>query len=143
MSDYIQSIIFHYNRADEIFNLLNQLTDTPKLTKNKFHEIISSLKDNHFIYLYLKDEKVVGMITLLIEQKLIHGGKSVGHIEDLVVDKGFTGFGIGSKLIEYAYGIAKNNKCYKIILDCKRELVPFYIKNGFVEYSVQMRKDIQ
>jgi glucosamine-phosphate N-acetyltransferase len=130
--NYIQSIKSNKHRFCEIFNLLNQLTDAPQLNQYHFENIIYSLKTNHHIYLYIKDDKVVGMITILIEQKLIHGGKCVGHIEDLVVDEKYKGQGIAKELLAYTIQIAKDKNCYKVILDCKEELIPFYEKNGFI-----------
>ena len=47
--------------------------------------------DNHIIHVAELDGKIVGSATLLIEQKFIHNGGLVGHIEDVVVKKGFEG----------------------------------------------------
>ena len=134
----IQSIQLHKHRITEIFNLLNQLTIAPELTIIQFEKIIFSLNQNHHIYLYIKDDKPVGTITILIEQKLIHGGKCVGHIEDLVVDKEYNGQKIAQELLAFAIQIAKDNNCYKVILDCDKKLIPFYEKSGFKEGAVQM-----
>ncbi len=78
------------------------------------------------------------MITVLIEQKLIHVGRQVAHIEDLVVSPEDRGVKIGKELIVFAKNFAINNNCYKSILDCDKRLIPFYNKNGFTEKAVQM-----
>jgi glucosamine-phosphate N-acetyltransferase len=116
-----------------IFSLLQQLTSAPTIDINLYNNIISDISNNiyHSIFVYTKYNKPVGMITLLIEQKLIHGGSCIAHIEDLVVDKKYNGQGIATKLLNHVINIANNNNCYKIILDCKRELIPFYEKTGF------------
>jgi len=82
------------------------------------------------------------MITILIEPKLIHSGSSVAHIEDLVVDKDYQRLGIAKELIDFSVDYINNsiNKCYKIILDCKKELIPFYNKFEFEERNIQMAK---
>ena len=134
----IQSIQFYNHRINEIFSLLQQLATAPNLDKYQFENILYYLNNNHLIYIYIKDDIIVGMITLFIEQKLIHGGKCVGHIEDLVVDKAYNGQGIANQLLDYVIQIAKNNNCYKIILDCDKELIAFYEKNGFKENAIQM-----
>jgi glucosamine-phosphate N-acetyltransferase len=117
----------------DIFSLLSQLTDAPKIDISTYKSIINDISNNQFhnIFVYMKNNKPVGMITLLIEQKLIHGGKYVAHIEDLVIDKKYSGQGIATNLLNNVIYIAKKNNCYKIILDCKRELIPFYEKVGF------------
>jgi len=136
----IQSIVHHLEKREQIFSLLSQLTTTVVFEQSRFNSIIHSLPNNHNIYVYLKDNKIVGMITLFIEQKLIHNGAAVAHIEDLVVDNEYQKQGIARELIEHCLSQLQTNTCYKVILDCKSDLVPFYEKLGFKETNVQMSK---
>jgi len=136
----IQPINRYTERSTEILKLLSQLTSAFTFDETRFKNIIQSLNDNHNIYLYFKEDKIVGMITLLIEQKLIHNGACVAHIEDLVVDKDYQKQGIASKLIQHCLAQLQPDKCYKVILDCKCELAPFYEKLGFKETNIQMSK---
>ena len=78
------------------------------------------------------------MITVFIEQKLIHGGKCIAHIEDLVVDKGHRKKGISMALINHVVKYVEGANCYKIILNCSRELSDVYKKSKFEEKGVQM-----
>jgi glucosamine-phosphate N-acetyltransferase len=128
------------HKREEILNLLSQLTSCAIIEQERFEKIIFNLKDNHNIYVYIKDNKVVGIITLLIEQKLIHNGACVAHIEDLVVDKEYTGQGIAGELINYCLSKLSSDTHYKVILNCTEELKKFYIKFGFVEKNIQMAK---
>lgn len=118
---------------NHIFSLLQQLTDAPNIDIQLYNNIIYDISNNknHSIFVYLKNNIPVGMITLLIEQKLIHHGKCVAHIEDLVVDKNYNRQGIAKELLQHVINIAKNNNCYKIILDCKKDLISFYEKFDF------------
>tara|TARA_B110000037_G_C16868783_1_gene403184 strand:+ start:286 stop:714 length:429 start_codon:yes stop_codon:yes gene_type:complete len=138
----IENIKSHIERKTEIFYLLSQLTDAPEINNEKFKKFLSKLNNNHQIFVYIKDDNIVGMITILIETKLIHNGSSVAHIEDLVVDKNYQKLGIAKKLIDFSVNYINNsiNKCYKIILDCKKELIPFYNKFEFEERNIQMAK---
>jgi len=97
--------------------------------------------DNHIIHVAELDGKIVGSATLLIEQKFIHNGGLVGHIEDVVVKKGFEGQGIGMKLVLSLLDLAKERKCYKTILNCEDDIRPFYEKIGFKQKSNEMRFD--
>ena len=124
---------------ESIFPLLNQLTESPFLNRENYSNIINNLSNNHLILVYELDSKIVGCITIFIEQKLIHDGKCVAHIEDLVVDNGYKNKKIGSQLIYYCIDIAKNNNCYKIILDCNENLLNFYKKINFKEQGICMR----
>ena len=89
------------------------------------------LNQKHIIIVAEINGRIVGATTLLIEPKFIHQGGIVGHIEDVVVDKEFQGQKIGEKIIKYVLGIAKNNDCYKTILDCSDDVKQFYEKLGF------------
>ena len=80
------------------------------------------------------------MITLLHEQKLIHNGLKIVHIEDLVVDKEYKNRGIGRDLINYCLEKISKEEYYKIILDCSEELERFYNKFGFEKKNIQMAK---
>jgi glucosamine-phosphate N-acetyltransferase len=126
-----------------LFKLLSQLTDSPILDYDKVLSIVNNLPNNQYIFIYENFEKVpIGIITLIIEQKLIHSGKCVGHIEDLVVDNKYSGKGIAKELINHCVKIATDNDCYKVILDCKEELIPFYNNNYFKQQGVCMRKTL-
>ena len=104
---------------------------------NIIRKIISN--PDHIIHVAEIDGKIVGSTTLLIEQKFIHDGGRVGHIEDVVVSKKYEGRGIGMKLVVTLLEKAKEMNCYKTILDCKDELIPFYERIGFKKESNQMR----
>jgi len=126
----INDVVHDINYID-IFNLLKQLTDAPILERDTVNKIVSELPANHNIFILLNEnKKVIGMITLIIEQKLIHGGKCVGHIEDFVVDKMYRGNKIGGKMLDYCKEYAKKNNCYKIILDCNDNMRVFYERNS-------------
>lgn len=84
------------------------------------------------------DNEILGCGTLLIEPKLIHNLSLVGHIEDIVIDNRYTNNGLGYKIISFLIEYCSNIGCYKVILDCKKELVNFYKKNGFVESNIGM-----
>ena len=127
-------------RKDEIFGLLSQLTNAPTYDDAKFNNIINNLNNTHKIFVYFEKDKIVGMITLLLEQKLIRGGAYVAHIEDLVVDKDHRCMGISNKLINYCIELSSRFDTYKIILDCDIKLQKFYEKLGFECKNIQMSK---
>jgi glucosamine-phosphate N-acetyltransferase len=88
-------------------------------------------------------DQIVATVKLLIEPKFFHEGKAAGHIEDVVTRQGFEGQGLAKALLFEAIKIAEQNNCYKIILDCKKELVGFYNKVGFEDHDICMRLDIK
>ena len=122
---------------------LDSLRKASNLDLKKAKEIFRKIKSDpgYTIHVAVLDSKIVGATTLIIEQKFIHDGGLVGHIEDVVVRKEYQGSGIGKKLVKSLLEYAKKKGCYKIILDCADDLVPFYEKIGFKRYSNSMRID--
>ena len=122
---------------------LDFLRNTSGLDKNNAKEILKKIKQNpnHIIYVAIDDKKIIGSTTLLIEQKFIHDGGLVGHIEDVVVRKDYERNGIGVKLVTSMLERAKEKNCYKTILDCKDDVKQFYEKIGFKRESNCMRYD--
>ena len=116
---------------NDLLQLLSQLTNTPDMTKEEFSHIIQELGKKQFIFIMTENDTPVGMISLLIEQKIIHKGGKVAHIEDVVVDKNHRGKGYASILIQHVVKIAKIYNCYKCILNCTNEVMPVYEQNGF------------
>lgn len=97
-------------------------------------------KDN-LTFVALSEGKVVGTASLIIESKFLHG-KRVGHVEDVAVLSEFQGKKIGHQLIDALVLEAKANNCYKMILDCKKELIPFYQRFGFEVWEGSMRMNL-
>ena len=132
---------------EDLFNgflsSLDTLRKASDIDSVKAKEIFQKIDSNsgHVIFVAVIDGKVVGSTTLLIEQKFIHQGGLVGHIEDVVVSKDMQGQKIGEKLILAALDHAKNSGCYKTILDCLDDVKPFYEKLGFKFHSNAMRFD--
>ena len=129
------------------FETLSKLSDVKKISqdKEKTRKVINEIKSNSFYKLFVAvsdDSEIIGSTTLLIEQKFIHDGGKVGHIEDVVTRNGYEGFGIGSSLINRSVQFAKQIGCYKVILECSIQNVPFYTKLGFKQHEVSMRYNV-
>ena len=122
---------------------LDSLRKTSDISKDKAYETFDKINSNpdHVIAVATIGNKVVGTTTLIIEQKFIHNGGLVGHIEDVAVNIDHQGKGIGKKIMIYLLDYAKKRKCYKTILDCTDDVKPFYEKMGFKFVSNEMRFD--
>lgn len=123
---------------------MNSLKQASNLSQGKAKEIFNKIKTNpnHFVYVAILNGRVVGSTSMIIEPKFIHNGQNVAHIEDVVVAKEYQGKGIGEMLMRYLLDLAKENNCYKTILDCSDEVKPFYEKIGFKRHSNGMRYDL-
>lgn len=129
-----------FNGFLESLDSLRKASDlSPKKAKTIFRKM-KSIPD-HIIYVAVHDSKIIGAATIFVEQKFIHDGGKVGHIEDVVVSKEHQGEGIGLKLIKVLIQYAEKKGCYKTVLDCTDEVMPFYKKQGFKHFSNSMRID--
>jgi glucosamine-phosphate N-acetyltransferase len=124
--------------------VLNQLAPVRSYDEKHFHDVWKEMvTQGKHVYVGEIEGKVVCTGTLLLERKLYYGGCYFGHIEDVVVDEGYRGKGIGLKLIKWLIEDAKSNNCALIVLDCMDDKVDFYIKSGFYRRGNQMNLDFQ
>ena len=119
---------------------LRQASNIDKKNAERIFDKINSNQD-HIVAVAVIEGKIVGSTTLLIETKFIHNGGKVGHIEDVVVNKEYQRKGIGEKIITYLLRYAKDQGCYKTILDCVDDVKPFYEKLGFKHNANALRFD--
>ena len=103
------------------------------ITEDFFCDFIDNvLNDDHvIIILEDDDENMVGSGTLFIEKKLTYGGCNMGHIENILIDEKYRGNGYGEKIVNKLLEMCKEQKCYRVDLNCSYELEHFYQKNGF------------
>lgn len=119
-------------------NLISQLTIVGDVTIEQFEIFVNSQNKNFSVLVYELENKVVGCVTYLIEQKIQRSFSSVMHIEDVVTDSQYRGKGISKLLLNWAISIAESSNCYKVILDCSEENTSFYQKIGFQKKEYQM-----
>src|SRR5215472_3214667 len=100
-----------------------------EITTNPFHKIFVAVKN---------DGEIVGSNTILIEQKFIRNGGRLAHNQDLAIKKGYEGMGIAKALVDRSLGFARRMKCYKVIVECAEENVPFHEKFGFKKYQISI-----
>lgn len=112
-------------------NLLNQLSKIDNMNKITFANLYPNLPKNIIVIENLDTNLIVASGTLLLEQKIIHNGSKIGHIEDIVIDVHHRGYGLGKLLMKRLLNVAKKENCYKVILNCTDPLIKFYQKFDF------------
>ena len=123
--------------------LLSELSSTSYIETSLFVKNIERISKMGaiivgVIYDSSNNFEIIASGTIIIEPKIIREGQNVGHIEDIVVTKHMRSRGISSKILDILKLIARENNCYKVILDCNDEVKNVYIKNGFNVNSIQM-----
>lgn len=119
------------------FPLINEFRSTI-FTEEQFIFFMDTLPSNIEIWVIVQeDNKFIATGTIIYENKLIYDICTYAHIEDICVAENCRKTGIGSILIKHLWKEAEMKKCFKITLVCKKETVPFYVKNGFEERDIQ------
>jgi glucosamine-phosphate N-acetyltransferase len=143
--DFVSSKLFSLDKVKTAYlELLSMLTDAPEITNlvfiNKTYEIakMGVVYIGYYYDIETQELFIVGSSTIIFEPKFIHGGQTVGHIEDVVVHENFRGAGVAKTIVEHLINLAKEKKCYKVILDCKPEIENLYSKLGFEKKGSQM-----
>lgn len=88
------------------------------------------------------DKEVLGTVSLLVKPGFTHGGRAAAIIEDVITRPEYRHVGVASLLIKYAISYCRQRNFYKIILNCRKELEPFYAKFGFVPHERELRLDL-
>ncbi|XP_068215391.1 probable glucosamine 6-phosphate N-acetyltransferase [Palaemon carinicauda] len=116
--------------------LLSQLTKVEIFPEKKFEERFEQMKscrDHYFVTVIEDTDKgeIVGSATLACELKFIRGCAKRGRLEDVVVNNEYRGKQLGKLIVSTITLLAKEVGCYKIGLDCKDEMKPFYSTIGY------------
>lgn len=94
-----------------------------------------------FVAIDEENDTVIGTVSVLIEHKFNRGWSRVAHLEDVAVHPDAQGKWIGKQLVQKAIAHAKENHCYKIILDTDKDPahVGYYEKFWFTHEWAYMK----
>ena len=139
MNDYIITPLHKNDYCHGFLQLLEQLTtvDAENISYDDFSTHFDKMESKK-TFVIKHNDRIIGTASILIEAKFIHKLSSIGHIEDVVVDSNYRNKGIGKLLIDHCIDYAKENNCYKIILNCAEHNIEFYKKCGFNNKNVEM-----
>jgi glucosamine-phosphate N-acetyltransferase len=117
-------------------DVINVFTRYPRpISFDEFTDFVTKAKNQNAIILVAEQDKtIVGTIKVLKEYKLHNNLTMMAHIEDVGVHPDFRHQQIGTTLLNKALTYTKD--CYKTVLSCKPELVPFYQQHEFAQVAV-------
>nr|CAG4647474.1 EOG090X0FKI [Megafenestra aurita] len=123
-----------YNRG--FLELLRELTEVGNISEEKFQEQFNLMKNSHGTYyctviIDTTKDRVVGASTLLMERKFIRGCAWRARLEDVVVSPDYRGKQLGKCIVEILTNLGKALGAYKMTLDCKDSMKPFYESLGY------------
>lgn len=115
--------------------LLSQLTSVGNVSYNdficQFHNMLASGGYYVTVIEDLRNNKIIGAATLVTEYKFIHNCALRARLEDVVVNNTYRGKQLGKLIVLTVSLLAKKLGCYKMSLDCKDPLIPFYKSIGY------------
>ena len=119
---------------------MNDFRETDvKISQDFFNEIYDNVFNNYNKIIVCEFMgKIIGSITILIEQKFIHNFSKYAHIEDVFVDNDFRHKKIGSQLVNEALSYCKKMNVFKVSLNCSESLEEFYSINNFEKRQINM-----
>jgi glucosamine-phosphate N-acetyltransferase len=91
-----------------------------------------SLSPDRFAEMRAKGDYYVTVIEDLRSNKII-GSAIRAHLEDVVVDDTYRGKQLGKLIVVTVTLLAEVIGCYKMSLECKDKLIPFYRSIGYVD----------
>lgn len=121
-------------------DLLTNLSNVGDVSEEQFNSFCESQSNNNFVLVKIYDDRIVSCVSAIIEQKMLHSFSKVMHIEDVVTHPDYRGKGFSSELILDLLDISVKIKCYKVILNCKKEMVNFYKHLGMIQEDYAMVK---
>ncbi|KAJ9120093.1 hypothetical protein QFC22_002991 [Naganishia vaughanmartiniae] len=115
---------------------------SPKVYEARFDEMRSACPDTYYtlVFEHVPSQRIIATATLFVERKFLRNAGKVGHIEDVAVDVERRGKNLGKRVIMSLTEIAEKVGCYKTILDCNEENIPFYQKCDFTHKEFEMVK---
>uniref|UniRef100_A0A915PFW2 Glucosamine 6-phosphate N-acetyltransferase n=1 Tax=Setaria digitata TaxID=48799 RepID=A0A915PFW2_9BILA len=123
-------MVTDYHRG--YLELLSQLTTVGDVSEEMFIRRFNMMRNtsppSYYIVVIENKEirRVVATATLVLEWKFIHDTGCRGRIEDFVVDRSIRRQNFGLLLGQHLIVLARHVGVYKLSLECKDELIPFY-----------------
>ncbi|MBI4086077.1 MAG: GNAT family N-acetyltransferase [Candidatus Liptonbacteria bacterium] len=116
----------------DLNHLLKQLRKNPSEHSGSLFDLRNIVSDKKIVMIVAQNGRnIVGMATLYI---IIMLGKTVGTVEEVVVDSAYRGKGLGKKILQMLIRVARKKKVKKLYLTSRPSRVAankLYQKLGF------------
>jgi glucosamine-phosphate N-acetyltransferase len=141
MSDInFDNLIFRKLTINDYISFLELIRDfrDTTFTEEMFITNLNKIMYSSDIYILEYNNKLIATGTVIYETKFIFNICALAHIEDICVKMEYRNQGLGKYIVNKLVNTAKENKCYKITLDCADTNVAFYEKCNFEKRGNQM-----
>ncbi|KAJ3649581.1 hypothetical protein Zmor_021316 [Zophobas morio] len=115
--------------------ILTQLTAVGNVSRSDFERQYWRMQQSGGYYITViedtRNRKIIGAATLVTEFKFIHNCALRARLEDVVVNNTYRGKQLGKLIVLTVSLLSKKLGCYKMSLDCRDPLIPFYKSIGY------------
>ncbi len=121
--------------------LLTELDNVDPIDIIQFTTYVINLHKNYKQIWVVEDKRynvIVGTVTLVLETNLFNKMGKYCRVEDLIVHHGIRKYGLGRTLVNHIFKIAREISCYKVVMNCKDNLVHFCENCGFEKDRIEM-----
>jgi glucosamine-phosphate N-acetyltransferase len=134
------SVIFRKLTINDYQSFLLLIKDfrATSFTKEMFIENLNKIMHSSDIYIVEYQNQLIATGTIIYETKFIFNICTLAHIEDICVKIEYRNQSLGKYIVNKLVDIAKENKCYKVTLDCADTNIAFYEKCNFEKRGNQM-----
>ena len=123
------------NELSSLMELYQQLNSDDIFNEFTVKNIWKNIQNQNIKYFVAKEDcKIIASCYICIIPNLTRGGKSIGFIENVITDANHRRKGIGKTVVENAIKYAKEQNCYKVVLQSANKRTDahvFYKKTGF------------
>ena len=126
LENELLSLLELYKQLNPEDNIIDEFT-----AKNIWKRIEAQ---NIKYFIAKENGKIIASCYICIILNLTRGGKSIGFIENVITDIEYKGKGIGKNIVENAIKYAREQNCYKILLQSgnrRTDAHGFYESMGF------------
>ena len=126
LENELLSLLELYKQLNPEDNIIDEFT-----AKNIWKRIEAQ---NIKYFIAKENGKIIASCYICIIPNLTRGGKSIGFIENVITDIEYKGKGIGKNIMENAIKYAREQNCYKILLQSgnrRTDAHRFYESVGF------------
>lgn len=131
----------------EVLKLLMSMDGEDGMDSSAALKIWNNIKRYPYYKLLVVEEResIVGTCSLIVLDNLGHQGARLAVVESVIVERNHRGQGIGKLMMDHVMELAREEKCYKLMLSSNKKRVPaheFYRKLGFKQHGISFMIEV-
>ncbi|EHQ89964.1 GNAT family N-acetyltransferase [Desulfosporosinus youngiae] len=131
----------------QVIELLQGMDEEEVLTLDEALKLWQRMKEYPYYKIFVAEDKkvLIGTCSLIMLDNLGHLGTKLAVAESMIVSKRYRGRGVGKELMQFIMGLAKEEKCYKLMLSSNKKRVSahkFYEQLGFMQHGISFMVEV-